>query len=107
MLTVLGPIVPMMPWTTEEELLTRVNDTRTGLGGAVYCADHERAVNIAKQIEAGTIWINSFERPLPNAFFGGHKESGIGGESGEQGLLAYMNAQAIHLYKADVGKTKL
>ncbi|KAN0110828.1 betaine aldehyde dehydrogenase 1 [Hyaloscypha variabilis] len=102
-----GPIVPMMPWTTEEELLTRVNDTRTGLGGAVYCADQERAVNIAKQIEAGTIWINSFERPLPNAFFSGHKESGIGGESGEQGLLAYMNAQAIHLYKGDVGKTKL
>jgi acyl-CoA reductase-like NAD-dependent aldehyde dehydrogenase len=100
----IGPIVPMMPWTTEEELLTRVNDTRTGLGGAVYCADHERAVNIAKQIEAGTIWINNFERPLANTFFSGHKESGIGGESGEQGLLAYMNAQAIHLYKGDVGK---
>ena len=95
----------MMPWTTEEELLTRVNDTKTGLGGAVWCADHERANRIAKQIEAGTIWINSFEKPLPNAFFAGHKESGIGGESGEQGLLAYMNAQVIHLYKNDVRRT--
>ena len=95
----------MMPWTTEEELLTRVNDTKTGLGGAVWCADHERANRIAKQIEAGTIWINSFEKPLPNAFFAGHKESGICGESGEQGLLAYMNAQVIHLYKNDVRRT--
>lgn len=96
-----------MPWTTEEELMTRVNDTKTGLGGAVWCADHERAVKLGQQIEAGTIWINSFERPLPNAFFAGHKESGIGGESGSQGLLSYMNAQAIHLYKTDVAKTKL
>ncbi|CZR58551.1 related to aldehyde dehydrogenase (NAD+), mitochondrial [Phialocephala subalpina] len=99
-----GPIVPMMPWSTEEELIPRVNDTRTGLGGSVYCADIERANRIASQIEAGTVWINSFERPLTQAFFAGHKESGLGGELGRHGLLSYMNPQVIHLYKTDVGK---
>ncbi|KAH9210132.1 Aldehyde/histidinol dehydrogenase, partial [Leptodontidium sp. 2 PMI_412] len=92
-----GPIVPMMPWSDEEELLTRVNDTRTGLGGSVYCADTDRANRIASQIEAGTVWINSFERPLAEAFFSGHKESGLGGELGKHGLFSYMNAQVIHL----------
>ncbi|KUJ13663.1 aldehyde dehydrogenase [Mollisia scopiformis] len=99
-----GPIVPMMPWSTEEELIPRVNDTRTGLGGSIYCADIERANKIASQIEAGTVWINSFERPLPQAFFSGHKESGLGGELGRHGLLSYMNPQVIHLYKTDVAK---
>ncbi|KAH6664559.1 betaine aldehyde dehydrogenase 1 [Halenospora varia] len=99
-----GPIVPMMPWSTEEELIPRVNDTRTGLGGSVYCADIDRANRIASQIEAGTVWINSFERPLAQAFFAGHKESGLGGELGRHGLLSYMNPQVIHLYKTDVGK---
>ncbi|KAG4417413.1 hypothetical protein IFR04_009482 [Cadophora malorum] len=100
-----GPIVPMMPWSDEEELLTRVNDTRTGLGGSVYCADIDRANRIASQIEAGTVWINSFERPLAEAFFSGHKESGLGGELGKHGLFSYMNAQVIHLYKTDVAKS--
>lgn len=95
----------MMPWSTEEELIPRVNDTRTGLGGSVYCADIERANRIAAQIEAGTVWINSFEKPLTQAVFAGHKESGLGGELGKHGLLAYMNPQVIHLYKTDVAKT--
>lgn len=96
--------MPMMPWSKEEELIPRVNDTRTGLGGAIYCADIERANRIASQIDAGTVWINSFERPLPQAFFGGHKESGFGGEMGRHGFFSYMHTQVIHLYKTDVAK---
>ena len=86
-------------------MIRRANDTTTGLGGAVWSSDLERAERIAHQIEAGTIWINSYEKPLPNSYFSGHKQSGIGGEWGEQGLLSYCNAQAIQFWKAPVGKT--
>jgi acyl-CoA reductase-like NAD-dependent aldehyde dehydrogenase len=45
------------------------------------------------------VWINSFEKPSPQAFFSGHKESGIGGEWGTLGVLAYCNVQVTHTYK--------
>lgn len=99
-----GPIVPIQSWKSETELLARVNDTLSGLGGSVWSSDSERAQNIAKRIEAGTIWINSFEKPLPQAYFSGHKESGVGGEWGTRGLYSYCNVQVIHHYKGNVGK---
>ena len=96
----------MMPWTDEDDVIARVNATNTGLGGAVYSADLDRARRLGARIEAGTVWINSNERPLPNAYFSGWKDSGVGGESGRFGLYAYMNAQSTHLYKNDVGKSE-
>lgn len=83
-----------------------MNDTKTGLGGSVWSSDPVRAQNLAQQIEAGTIWINSYEKPLPQGFFSGHKESGLGGEWGVRGLGSYCNVQVIHSYKENVGKAK-
>ncbi len=51
------------------------------------------------QLEAGSVFINSYEKPASHAFFGGHKESGIGGEWGAQGLLSYCNAHVMHVDK--------
>ena len=70
----------------------------------MWSADINTANRIARQIEAGSIWINSSEQPLPEAYFAGHKESGVGGEGGTQGLLAYCNAQTTYFYKQKVGK---
>lgn len=97
----IGPIVPILVWTTEEEVISRVNDTLTGLGGTVWSADLDRAERLASQIEAGTVWINSFEKPLAQGYLTGYKQSGVGGEWGKQGLLAYMNAKVVHQYKID------
>ncbi|KAI9159174.1 putative aldehyde dehydrogenase FUS7 [Paramyrothecium foliicola] len=94
--------VPVQSWTDEDELISRVNNTKTGLGGAVWSSNIDYAHHIAARIEAGTIWINSFEKPLPQAFLSGHKESGIGGEWGLHGLLGFCNAQMIHYYKTSV-----
>ncbi|KAH8664822.1 Aldehyde/histidinol dehydrogenase [Ilyonectria robusta] len=97
-----GPIVPVMSWSDEEDLIKRVNATTTGLGGAVWSSNTEEAHRLAALTDAGTIWINSFEKPLPQAFFAGRKESGLGGEWGSQGLLSYCSSQTIHHYKAPV-----
>lgn len=95
-----GPIVPTQPWSDLEEVIARANDTNTGLGACVWGADVEKASQVARRLEAGSVFVNSFEKPTPQAIFGGHKESGIGGEWGTTGLLAYCNARVIHVYKA-------
>ncbi|KAM0719663.1 hypothetical protein Q7P37_003794 [Cladosporium fusiforme] len=94
-----GPIVPTQPWSDEEEVIKRANNTLTGLGACVWGKDVEHAERIAKRLEAGSVFVNSFEKPTPQAIFGGHKESGIGGEWGTEGLKAYCNPHVIHLYK--------
>ncbi|KAJ5192165.1 aldehyde dehydrogenase domain-containing protein [Penicillium cf. viridicatum] len=107
LMTSLGPIVPVLSWSNEDELLARVNDTSTGLGGAVWSANEDRAQRIAARIEAGTIWINSFEKPLPQAYLAGHKESGFGGEWGRKGLMAYCKPKMVHYYKCTVSGSRL
>ncbi|EAT81107.2 hypothetical protein SNOG_11399 [Parastagonospora nodorum SN15] len=95
-----GPIVPTQPWSDLEEVIARANDTNTGLGACVWGKDVEKASKIARRLEAGSVFVNSFEKPTPQAIFGGHKESGIGGEWGRTGLLAYCNPHVIHVYKS-------
>ena len=56
------PIVPVMSWTTEDEVISRLNNTTTDLGGAVWSSDTDYAYALAKGIEADTLWINSFEK---------------------------------------------
>jgi acyl-CoA reductase-like NAD-dependent aldehyde dehydrogenase len=95
-----GPIVPTQPWSDLEEVIARANNTKSGLGACVWGADVEKASKIARRLEAGSVFVNSFEKPTPQAIFGGHKESGIGGEWGKTGLLAYCNPHVIHVYKS-------
>ncbi|KAK5151343.1 hypothetical protein LTR04_006619, partial [Oleoguttula sp. CCFEE 6159] len=95
-----GPIVPTQPWSDEEEVIARANNTNTGLGACVWGKDVAHAERIGMRLQAGSVWINSFEKPTAEAFFSGHKESGIGGEWGSHGLLAYCNAHVMHIYKS-------
>jgi acyl-CoA reductase-like NAD-dependent aldehyde dehydrogenase len=94
-----GPIVPTQPWSDEEEVIARANNTNAGLGASIFTKDIDNAKKVAKRIEAGNVFINSFTKPIPQVFFSGHKESGIGGEWGNLGILSYCNAKAIHVYK--------
>ncbi|KAF7188545.1 putative aldehyde dehydrogenase FUS7 [Pseudocercospora fuligena] len=94
-----GPIVPTQPWEDEEEVIKRANASNAGLGACVWGKDVKRAEAIGKRLEAGSVFVNSWEKPTPQAFFGGHKESGIGGEWGKEGLKAYCNAHVLHSYK--------
>lgn len=99
-----GPIVPTQPWSDLEEVIARANATNTGLGACVWGEDVEQASNIARRLEAGSVFVNSFEKLTPQALFGGHKESGIGAEWGKTGLLAFCNPHVIHVYKSYASK---
>jgi acyl-CoA reductase-like NAD-dependent aldehyde dehydrogenase len=89
-----GPIVPLLKWTDEDDVVRRANASRLGLGASVWSKDVPRAQRMAEQLEAGSIWVNTHFEIAPNVPFGGHKESGIGMEWGELGLQSWTNPQA-------------
>ncbi|KAK0102704.1 hypothetical protein ONS95_006306 [Cadophora gregata] len=94
-----GPIVPTLSWETEEEVIERANATNMGLGASVWSKDTAKADQIARQLEAGTVWVNNHFDLSPMAPFGGFKESGLGVEMGTGGLKALCNSQTLMINK--------
>ncbi|MCJ1302868.1 hypothetical protein MMC08_005673 [Hypocenomyce scalaris] len=94
---VFGPFVVISSFKTEEEAVARANDTTYGLGSAVFTQDLTKAHRVARDIEAGMVWINSSNDSDIHIPFGGVKQSGIGRELGEAGLAAYTNIKAVHV----------
>lgn len=94
-----GPIVPLLKWVDEDEVIARANDTKMGLGASVWSKDLKRAERMVKQLEAGSVWVNSHMELRPDVPFGGHKWSGIGSEWGVLGLKQWCNSQTIWLPK--------
>ena len=94
---IFGPVITVVTFKDEEEALRLANDTRYGLGSTIYTSDIARALRVAGRIEAGSVGINGVFLTSPQTPFGGWKESGIGRESGEEGLKAYVQAKTIHL----------
>ncbi len=79
---IFGPVVTVIPFDTEEEVLDQVNDTDYGLSASIWTNDIRRGHRMAKEVEAGIIWVNTwFLRDLRTPF-GGMKSSGIGREGG-------------------------
>ncbi|KLU91103.1 betaine aldehyde dehydrogenase [Magnaporthiopsis poae ATCC 64411] len=94
-----GPVVPIMKWSSEDDVIKRANLTNSGLGATVYSKDLQRAESIARRLECGSVWINMPERPREAAWMGGWKDSGYGGEMGKLGLYAYCHVKSIHYAK--------
>ncbi|GFF89612.1 probable aldehyde dehydrogenase [Aspergillus lentulus] len=90
-----APILPMLRWSDEDDVIARANATDMGLGASVWSRDMTRARRIADQLESGSVWINSHSDVSPRAPSGGHKSSGIGTEWGLNGLTAYCNSQTL------------
>ncbi|PZT90997.1 MAG: aldehyde dehydrogenase [Citromicrobium sp.] len=90
-----GPVMPLMKFDSVEEAIERANNSEYGLAGAVWTADTDKGVEIAEQLETGTVWINEFMHLSPFAPFGGHKQSGFGAEYGIDGLKEFTYPQVI------------
>jgi acyl-CoA reductase-like NAD-dependent aldehyde dehydrogenase len=93
-----GPTVPVMPFKSEEEVIRLANDTDLGLGSSVWSADRERAIRLARQIEAGYTFINTHSLGGLDlrAPFGGCKKSGIGVEGGMEVFMDYTRTHVIN-----------
>jgi betaine-aldehyde dehydrogenase len=92
---VFGPVLTIERFSTEEEAIELGNDTTYGLAGAVWTSDASRAQRVAQRLRHGTVWINDYNTYLPQAEWGGFKQSGIGRELGPTGLDEYREAKHI------------
>lgn len=93
---IFGPVLAVLPFENEDDLVARANDTVYGLACGIWTKDYRRAWRIAQRIEAGTIWINTYKLFSISTPFGGFKDSGLGREKGRQGLLQYMNQKSLY-----------
>jgi acyl-CoA reductase-like NAD-dependent aldehyde dehydrogenase len=78
-----GPILPVLKYASTDEVIKRANATTYGLGASVWSSNIDRAQDVAAQLEAGTVWINTHLDMAPHIPFGGAKNSGLGVEFGE------------------------
>lgn len=92
-----APILPLLKWDDEEDVIRRANDSESALGASVWTSDLKRGQRIADRLEAGNVWVNTHFEVSPLAPFGGHKSSGIGTEWGVQGLISYCNSQTVYV----------
>ncbi|HEX5859156.1 MAG TPA: aldehyde dehydrogenase family protein [Microbacterium sp.] len=92
-----GPVIPILPFDTEEEAVRLANDTWGGLCGSVWTADPEAASRVGSQLVCGYVWVNDHgaTRLDLRAPFGGMKQSGIGREQGIEGVRAFQDTRAI------------
>lgn len=94
---VFGPVCHISPFDTEEEVITRVNDTAYGLAGCVWTTNLQRAHRVSRQLHVGIVWVNTwFSRDLRTPF-GGSRLSGIGREGGRHSLDFYSETTNICL----------
>ncbi len=90
-----GPILPVLKWRAEDEVVARANDSLLGLGASVWGQDVSAVKRIGERLDAGTIWLNEVHEYSPHQAFGGHKQSGFGCENSLHGLMEYTNTTTV------------
>ena len=90
-----GPVAPVIPFDTEEEVLDMANDTHYGLAAYVYTRDLSRAARMFENLNFGIIGVNDINPTAAAAPFGGIKESGQGREGGREGIAEYLETKLI------------
>ncbi|MEE9601023.1 MAG: NAD-dependent succinate-semialdehyde dehydrogenase [Thermoplasmata archaeon] len=92
------PVAPVITVKDEDEAIEVANSTEFGLGGSVWTRDLERGMRVARQIEAGTLFVNAVTKSDPRMPFGGIKRSGLGRELSRFGIREFVNVKALNVY---------
>lgn len=98
---IFGPVVAVIPFSTEEEAISIANNTDYGLAGGLWTNDINRAMRVAKSINAGYLWVNTYGGIIPQTPYGGFKQSGIGKELGREGIENYLETKCVNIYTGD------
>ena len=94
---IFGPVLSVIPWSDEEEMLTAVNSVRYGLTAGIYSNDLVRAHRLADRVEAGYVWVNDVEKRWIGVPFGGVKDSGTSTEFSVEELLANTRLKSVSI----------
>jgi len=92
-----GPVLPVIRYDDETDVIGRANSVDWGLGGSVWSSDLDRAYQVADKMDAGTVWINQHLALDPSVPFGGSKQSGVGTELGVEGLHEFTQLKIINM----------
>jgi len=95
---IFGPVLSVLTWDDEEQLVADVNNVSYGLTAAILSRDVARAMRMAERVEAGYLWINGSSRHCVGAPFGGQKQSGFGREESLEELLSYTQTKNVQLW---------
>ena len=97
---VFGPVLALIPWDDEDEMLANVNAVEYGLTASVWTQDLDRARDMARHFKTGTVWINGSARHFPGFGFAGAKNSGVGTEESLEELASFCQMKAVHYFGA-------
>jgi betaine-aldehyde dehydrogenase len=99
---IFGPVMSVLSFDDEDEVIARANDTEFGLAAGVFTRDLARGHRVVGQLQAGTCWINAYNLTPVEIPFGGYKLSGIGRENGLAALAHYSQIKSVYVETGDV-----
>ncbi len=94
---VFGPVLAVLPFESEDALLAEANASAYGLAAGIWTRDFSRAWRVARALDAGTVWINTYKQFSIATPFGGMKDSGTGREKGRDGIRAYQQQKSLYM----------
>ncbi|TDO95843.1 betaine-aldehyde dehydrogenase [Marinomonas balearica] len=99
---IFGPVMSVLTFKDEEEVVRRANDTKFGLAAGIFTKDISRAHRVINQLQAGICWINTWGASPAEMPVGGYKESGVGRENGIETLYHYTQTKSVYVDLNDV-----
>ena len=103
---IFGPVLCALPFHDEEDAIAIANDTKFGLAGDIWSKSLTRILKVSQGIRTGTLWVNRHLNPGPEVPFGGYKQSGLGRETGMEGLMEFLQTKHISLQLTDPGRVR-
>ncbi len=94
---IFGPVLSVLEWRDREDLIAQANATRYGLTANIITNDLDWAVDAARRVQAGCVWINGRGQHFLETPFGGYKDSGLGAEGSMESLLGYTRTKVVHV----------
>ncbi len=92
---VFGPVLALIPFDHDDEAIALANDTEYGLAAGIWTTSLTRAHKVARQLQAGTVWINTYRSLSPTMPFGGYKSSGLGRENGIEAMKEFTQVKSV------------
>ena len=94
---IFGPVAAVIPFSDIDEAVTIANDSEYGLGAGVWTKEFSTALQVARRVRAGSVWINGYGSERLELPWGGYKQSGYGRELGHEGLEEFLQTKSVHM----------